>query len=630
MSVSDSIDRDILSFFKKMEDKRTDYINKLIVSSYVQYHHLEVGRGNYLYQYLIKGHDSYLDKLNEIIGNSPCQYGVEELVEVFEFVISPADKEVNGAVYTPGYIREAIIRLTLSGYDVNTWHTMLYADLSCGCGGFFYSLIKIIKEEIKDLSISRFVSQNILGVDIKQYSVERTMILLSLYALQEGEDLREDMFNILCQNSLSNSFKESLVVRQHGGIDVVIGNPPYVASSKMSEENRKYAKNWTVSKTGKSDLYLPFFQLGLESLNEDGTLGYITVNTFYRSLNGSAFRHYLSDGGFDCTIIDFGAEQLFKGCSTYTCLCIIRGKKTGTIHYLETSSYNLAQLDTDQFEVISYSSLDERKGWVLKDKNTTSKIRSIESIGKSLGELVDIKNGFATLRNEIYLLRPNRKDGTYFYFDKGGKEYQVERSVCREAVKANIVRTESDIKKYTEYIIYPYSTENGQQKVISEDVFQKEYPYAYNYLLANKDELAKRDNGHKKYPKWYAYGRSQALNLTGERLLFPHICNVPCFVHCDNEVLLYYDGYSIFAESSRQLEILKRILTSNVFWYYITKTSKPYSGGFFSLEKRYIRHFGIPALTKEQEEDLLGFSNQEEINCWLEGVYGISVKCKIL
>ena len=31
MSVSDSIDRDILSFFKKLKDKRTDYINKLIV-----------------------------------------------------------------------------------------------------------------------------------------------------------------------------------------------------------------------------------------------------------------------------------------------------------------------------------------------------------------------------------------------------------------------------------------------------------------------------------------------------------------------------------------------------------------------------------------------------------------------
>lgn len=625
MSISDSIDREILSFFKKIRDKSTDYINKLIVSSFVESHHLKVREDSYLCKYLINENDAALERLKGIIMESPSQFGMEELVEVFEFVISPADKEVNGAVYTPGYIREAIIRLTLSGYDVSTWHTMLYADLSCGCGGFFYSLIKIIREEIVDFSIGRFVNYNILGVDIKEYSVERTKILLSLYALQEGEDLQDGMFNILCQNSLCNTFAEYQMVRQHGGIDVVIGNPPYVASSKMSDENRKYAKNWTVSKTGKSDLYLPFFQLGLENLKSGGSLGYITVNTFYRSLNGSAFRRYLSDGAYDCKIFDFGAEQLFKGCSTYTCLCIIRDVKTGMIHYQETSSKSLSVLDTEQFEDILYCDLDDKKGWVLKDKNTAAKIRVIESIGKPLGDLVAIKNGFATLRNEIYLFRPKRMDSQFFYFDKNGNEYQVERAICREAVKANIVRTENDIKNNTEYIIFPYTSDNGQQMVIKEDLFQRKYPYTYNYLLSNKEELAKRDNGHKEYPKWYAYGRSQALNLTGERLLVPHICDFPCFVHCDNELLLFYDGYSIFAGSSRQLEIIRRLLTSNIFWYYITKTSKPYSGGFFSLEKRYIRHFGIPQLTETQEDELLGMRNQEEINRWLEGIYGISV-----
>lgn len=625
MSVSESIDRDILSFFKKLEDKSTDHINKLIVSSFVKSHRLKVGINNYLYRYLITGKDVVLNKLNNIISQTPSDYGIEELVEIFEFVISPADKEVNGAVYTPEYIREAIIRRTLSRYDSRTWHTMLYADLSCGCGGFFYSLIKIIRENNAEFSICEFVRWNILGVDIKKYSVERTKILLSLYALLDGEELQDEMFNILCQNTLSNTFTESPIVQQHGGIDVIIGNPPYVASSKMSEENKKYVKNWTVSKTGKSDLYLPFFQIGLESLKRGGTLGYITVNSFYRSLNGGAFRSYLSDRRLDCTIIDFGAEQLFKGCSTYTCICIINNNNTGLIHYQETTSDGLLRLKDHLFEDISYSSLENKKGWVLKDKNTASKIKAIESVGNPLGEVVVIKNGLATLRNDIYILKPLRTDRKYVYFKKNGMEHQVEHAICRKIIKANIVRRESDIKDLSEYIIFPYRLENGLQNVISEEVFQRNYPMAYNYLASKKDELAKRDKGHKTYPKWYAYGRSQALNLSGERLLVPHICDTSCFIYCANKSILFYDGYSIFAESPRKLEVVRKILTSNLFWYYITKTSKPYSGGFFSLEKRYIQHFGLPVLSKEQEDELLSFEEQDKVNNWLEKIYGINI-----
>ena len=393
----------------------------------------------------------------------------------------------------------------------------------------------------------------------------------------------------------------------------------------MSEENRQYVKNWKVSQTGKSDLYLPFFQIGIECLKDGGVLGYITVNSFYRSLNGGAFRRYLSEKKFDFTIIDFGAEQLFRGCSTYTCICFIERKETDTIHYQETSSRDLPILHDELFENISYSNLNDKKGWILKDKKTSAKIHKIEKVGNPLGEVVEIRNGFATLRNDIYLITPQKTDRKYLYFEKEGKEFRVERSICRKAIKANVVREERDIVTLQQFIIYPYRSEDGQKIIINEDDFQRDYPFAYEYLSENKEELSKRDNGHKEYPRWYAYGRSQAINLIGERLLFPHICDFPCFVHCDNEELLYYDGYAIFADNSRRLELVRRILSSNLFWYYITKTSKPYSGGFFSLEKRYIRHFGIPELTEEQEEELLSFVSQDKINKWIEDYYGISV-----
>lgn len=621
MPVSDSVNREILKFFSKLDDKTTDYINCLIVSSFVKTHALVVKSSSFLNDYIINSDDLVLKELMQIITQSSSEFEMEELVEVFEFVVSPADKEVNGAIYTPAYIRDFIVKRVLSRYEKETWSNLLYADLSCGCGGFFYSLLRIIRDSVPDLNIGDFVNNCILGIDIKDYSVERTKILLALYALQEGEDLTPESFNVFCQNTLSNDFVKLKIVCAHNGIDVVIGNPPYVSSSRISEENRRYLKNWEVSKTGKSDLYLPFFQLGLECLKEGGILGYITVNTFFRSLNGYAFRSYLSRKGYDCSIVDFGADQLFHGCTTYTCICVISKNSTGMIHYHEATKRELECYSDDCFEDINYASLDDQKGWLLRDNNTVEKIRAIESVGKPLGEIVMIKNGFATLRNSIYLIRPRSNDKFYLYFEKNHRRYKVEKGICRRAIKANLVRKEEDLQELSEFVIFPYRFENGKLTVIEEDSFKMRFPYAYSYLSDNREELSKRDKGHKAYPKWYSYGRSQALQLKGKRLLFPHICDKPCFIFCEDESLLYHDGYAIFAQSQRQLEVVRRVLSSSIFWYYITKTSKPYSGGFFSLEKRYIKHFGVPEFTKEQEDELVSLVCQEQIDVWLSRFY---------
>ena len=620
MPVSRTVNQEILSFFRKIEDKSTFYINSLIVSGFAVSHGLAVGKDNLLTKYLLPAEENNLIKFVRLIKSSPC-FNTESLVELFEYVISPADKEVNGAVYTPAFIRIFIVKSILARYDMSQWTSMLYADLSCGCGGFFYTLIEQIKDNNPKLLIGAFIRDNILGVDIKEFSIERTKLLLALYALQNGEDLVENDFNLYCQNSLSNEFTEVPVVKHHGGIDVVMSNPPYVASSKLSEENRIYSQTWEVSQTGKADLYLPFFQLGIDCLTHGGILGYITVNTFYRSLNGSAFRSYLSRNGYDITIVDFGSEQLFRGCSTYTCVCLIEKRNTGLIHYVETSSKRLNNINNEVFEAIEYKELNDKKGWILKDKYTSDRIRAIEKVGKPLGEVVSIKNGFATLRNDIYVIKPNRQDFRYFYFEKEGQEFKVEKSICRKAVKANLLRLEEDLDLLVEYIIFPYYLNNGKVCIMEDENFQKNYPCAYSYLKGKQSALAKRDKGHKKYPKWYAFGRSQALNINGERLLFPHICDSACFVYCEDDSLLYYDGYAIFAKDHRQLVIIQKILKSDIFWYYITKTSKPYSGGYFSLEKRYIMHFGIPELTQIQEEELLALEHQAQVNEWLKPFY---------
>ncbi|MGI0060736.1 MAG: Eco57I restriction-modification methylase domain-containing protein, partial [Nitrosotalea sp.] len=60
----------------------------------------------------------------------------------------------------------------------------------------------------------------------------------------------------------------------------VVGNPPYVRVQKINEiDKKKIKKNYT-SVQGKFDLYIPFLELGIKLLQDDGKLGYINPNLF--------------------------------------------------------------------------------------------------------------------------------------------------------------------------------------------------------------------------------------------------------------------------------------------------------------------------------------------------------------
>ncbi|MBA4319778.1 MAG: hypothetical protein C0412_15370, partial [Flavobacterium sp.] len=155
--------------------------------------------------------------------------------------------------------------------------------------------------------------------------------------------------------------------------------------------------------------------------------------------------------------------------------------------------------------------------------------------------------------------------------------------------------------------------------------FKKEYSNTYKYLTSQKDILSKRDKGNRKYEEWYAYGRNQALLISGYKLLLPYITSEPCFVYTENQDLLFYNGYAIFSDSKEELLILQKILMSKIFWFYIEKTSKPYAGNYFSVAKNYIKNFGVCDLSEEEKIGLLNLNDKNKINEFLLDKYKIAL-----
>ena len=606
----------IFIYLKRNGLSTIQIVNKLFVSAFLRHYGI-VPRNNILLQeFYIKDNRQEEVILQDFIVQlnvNGCTYSLEELTQLFEFVISPSDRKVTGAIYTPYYIRKKIVDEVIEGLTIDVLRKKRFADISCGCGGFFLTIAQILHERCGKSYYDIF-KDNIFGIDIQNYSIERTKLLLSLMALLDGEDCNFQ-FNLYVANTLSFDFSKI------GLLDIIVGNPPYVCARNMTDESRELLDKWTVASAGNSDLYIPFFQIAIENIVDGGKIGLITMNSFLTSLNGRALRSYFKDTSYNIKIVDFRGYQVFHGKRTYTCLFFLIKEKSATVKYFSNPSGSVQDQDFN-YEMFEYCNLDSNRGWKFNKFQVT---KYIENVGIPLGEFCKTRHGIATLCNKVYVFQPIRTKNATFIFEKNGIEIEIEKDICRPIVNSNKFNSDVDLNDIIEYIIYPYFINSlGKAEIIDEEVLQTQFPLAYRYLKSRKDILEMRDKGNtNKYPAWYAFGRSQSLIMPKYKLFFPKIANRPLHcVICDDASLLLYNGISFVSEEKNRILLLKKVLESNYFWNYVVANSKPYSSNYYSLNGVNIMHFGIPCFTQEQIKILLSLKSIKEVNEWLRPFYG--------
>lgn len=595
-------------------------VDRLIISAFLKKNKIAVKKNEFIKSFTIQESDkeeySTLQQFILILENEIEKFHFEELIELFEFVISPADRIINGAIYTPLNIREFIIKQSFhSKKDLLT--TSKVADIACGCGGFLFSAAKQIKKRT-DKTYAEIFRTQIFGLDIQSYSITRTKLLLSLLALSEFEDINEFQFNLFEGDALTFKWSENL--NKFLGFDIIVGNPPYVRGRNLSDEVKLGFENWSVCKSGNPDLYIPFFQIGIENLCADGILGFITMNSFFKSLNGRALREYFQKHSINFKIIDFGAEQIFKSKNTYTCICLIEKNDRKFINYLKCESKDLSQ-PTIPYNKIYYAGLDSKKGWNLQHNEIITKI---ESTGVSFGDIYKTRNGIATLKNEIYIFNPVREDKDYYYLQNGSL-YQIEKEICKDIVNSNKLSRPKALNKLKEKVIFPYDG-NDKPKLLSEDFIKGNYPKAYKYLENKRSILSQRDKGKGNYENWFAFGRTQSLEKIKNKMFFPKFSDqIPSYIINSDDDLLFYNGLAVIGGTEKELAIIKKIMESKLFWYYIKTTSKPYSSNYYSLSGNYIRNFGICHLDEEETEFVINEHDKQLLDNFFEKKYDIHI-----
>lgn len=566
----------------------------------------------------------FLSKFYEQVADEPLLFeftdstlDIWEIIKKFETTIDERFKKLNGAFYTPYPIVDYINSRVISE---NKNKDIRVIDPACGSGAFLVDALLKLKQKINK-SFKELVEENIFGIDIDPRAVNRTKILLSLVVF-ENEGKIPERFNIYNGNSLDKNFlRETLGSLR---FNAIVGNPPYVRIQNLGEEMKRIIRKYWKFVGGDTDIFIPFIELGIELLAENGKMGYITPNSYFTTHAGKNLRRFLKVNKYIKEIVDFGHYQVFEGITTYTAITIIsKEPKKYFILKKIRSNEGLRNLKKVEGEKIYFEELGPEK-WTLASSKEKEMVSLIENSFYKLKDVADIRVGLATLADKVYIIEKPVERGEYLVKHFSGREFLIEKEITKEIIKVSRAKSEEDILNNKRRIIFPYKEVGSKYIIMEEEELREKFPKTYEYLLSCKSILTTRDKGKKEYETWYAFGRTQGINTTfGKKILTPPMALRPTFIVCEKENATFYSGYGIFPRKKpfTDLYLLKKILNSEIMAVYIETTAKSYQGGWKAYTKTFIENFGLPPLSDDQVKFLKEENNPQVINDFLWEVY---------
>lgn len=320
------------------------------------------------------------------------------------------------------------------------------------------------------------------------------------------------------------------VFKNHGGFDIVIGNPPYGAKLKSDEKKTLLRKYEYVADYETANYFIAICS---KLLNENGLLSYIIPNMFMANVNAKKFRNYLLNSWQIKRIDNFSESSIFESASVRNCIVYLEKdshKRKDSSNFTKMFFGN--KLEVEKIKVFTKQDLEIRiDNWLNVMDENEDVIKIIGKIRKNseqLSSYCEISQGLIP-------------------YDKyrGHTEYQIKNKVWN-----------ADYKKDETY----------KMELRGQDV--KRYSLTWN----GKDWIS--------YGEWLAAPRKKEF-FTEQRILIREITNPRIFatITCEE----YYNTPSIINCISFEKDIfyILGIINSKLMTFYHIKSSPKSNKGMF-------------------------------------------------
>lgn len=485
-----------------------------------------------------------------------------------------------GQVYTPEWV--VIEILDLVNYRTEKILSSYILEPSCGDGAFLIEIVKRYIFEAKKQNLSNDEIKNglekyIYGIELDECEHQKCIGNLN-EIVKSSINFKCLNWNILNENTL-HIFKNYLSF-----FDYIVGNPPYIRIHNLDLATRSLLKENFQFSEGTIDIYLSFFEMSFQMIKPDGFIGFITPNSYLHNSSYTKFREYLKNKKAINTLIDFKANKVFKGFSTYTAISIFESNNTKeSFVYKELIDGEMTKIND-----VLYAELN-MKDWSFTNKANEDFLKNLQHNKNSIiNELFNVQYGFATLRDKIFIGSIQEVDNE----EKLGlfNDHLIESELLKTVIKGSKYKGELD---HTQKIIFPYKKISSKYIVIPEEEMKSSYPNCYDYFLKNEDELRARDLD--KGAKWYEFGRSQGVqSIHNEKIVLSTLVNDKISFHRVPDVVLMYSGIFIVKKDPNiDWSIIEDVLESEDFFQFIRLTGKDFSGGYKSITTKQIKEFKI-------------------------------------
>jgi type I restriction-modification system DNA methylase subunit len=365
------------------------------------------------------------------------------------------------------------------------------------------------------------------------YDIQSTMLNEAAKNYQGLASRRHDQLSKWnpFENGTTNWFDARLSLGI-SSFDIVIANPPYVQMQNFRNEevleiigNAK--KPEYITYTGRTDIYVLFFERGLNLLKENGFLTYITSNKWMRASYGEPLRKYFVKNANPIRLIDLGGGR-FKSATVDTSIIIIQKSmnrhKTMSIQYKESTLANISKHVSQNQTEIAFTG-DEP--WTILTPVEQKILEKIERVGTPLSEWnIKVNCGIVTGCNDAFVIDQATRDALVVQDQKSAE-------VIRPLLRGR------DIKAYSYswanlYMLYipwhfPLNDDSTVVDVYqkAESAFKLQYPAIYNHLSKYKKKIlagdkTEEDLGH----EWYVlhrYGGKSKDDLYKNKIIYREI-----------------------------------------------------------------------------------------------------------